>query len=86
MIHIGSDAAEKGSGSLIYKASGAGLLVTPRGVTLGWVDEKAAIIGDASRCQMIVWVESENGLEQIKDLIARRKIVSDKLCLISRGN
>ncbi|NRT56447.1 hypothetical protein [Sphaerotilus uruguayifluvii] len=81
--HISSNLTAEGKGSLIYKARGLGLLVSPRGGTLGWVDETTALIGDASRCQMIVWIDSDKSLEQLKNLLSQHQISPDRLCMVA---
>lgn len=83
ITHISSDLTAEGNGSLIYKATGFGLLVSPRGGTLGWVDETTALIGDTSRCQMIVWIDSDKSLEQLKTLLIQHQISPDRLCMVA---
>lgn len=82
--HISSNLTAEGKGSLIYKARGLGLLVSPRGGTLGWVDETTAIIGDASRCQVIVWIDSAQEHKSFEAWMAENKIPANWICTIPK--
>lgn len=84
LTYINSDINTVGKGSLIYKASGLGLLFTPRGGTLGWVEETTALLADASRCQMIVWLHSAQERKSFEAWMAENKIPANWICTIPK--
>lgn len=85
ITHISSGLADTGQGSLIYSTRGLGLTISPRGGTLGWIDETTAIIGDTSRCSLIIWIENDRHLQELQKLLNLQKISPENLCTISPG-
>lgn len=85
ITHISSGLADTEKGSLIYSTRGLGLTISPRGGTLGWINETTAIIGDTSRCSLILWIENDHHLHELQRLLTLQKISPENLCTISPG-
>lgn len=82
---ISSGIAGDNKASLIYSVKGIGLTLSPRGGTLGWVDETTAIIGNDSRCSLIIWIENDRHFHELQSLLKLQKISPENLCALSPG-
>lgn len=69
----------------IIDSRGLGLISTPRGVSLGWVNEAFVSLPEHSRCLAVLWVENRSELEAVLALLNKYEKSLNNICVLNKG-
>lgn len=73
-----------GNDSTIVDIKGFGIVSTPTGLTVGWVDQIHAAVPADSRCQVVIWLRNFDEISRLLQVLEKNNSSLNNICLFEK--
>lgn len=67
---------------LLFRTKGVGMSVSGSRMNIGWLEEQRVILPDQTRCQVVIFAETEKTVTQIIANLEHNKVSLSNICVL----